>query len=94
MTMNTPSSEILLRLLFILHRAWIEARMLAQREAWGQLYDLTDAIETLPAAITRWTEQELEATRFNLIAYETKYPENPFQYSQYLDLTSPPPPPF
>jgi hypothetical protein len=92
--MNTPQPELLLRLLFILHRGWIEARMLAQRQAWQQLYDLTDALEPLPAAITRWNDDELNATRFNLTTYETKHNENAFKYSQYLDLTAPPPPPF
>lgn len=92
--MNTPDPTLLLRLLFILHRGWTEARLLAQGQRWQQLYDLTDALETLPAALTRWSDEELNATRFNLHAYEIKYPENPFQYSQYLDLTAPPPPPF
>lgn len=92
--MNPLDPELLIRLLFILHRGWIEARLLSQRQAWQQLYDLTDALEPLPAAISRWNDQELEATRFNLNAYEKKYPENTFKYSQYLDLTSPPPPSF
>ncbi len=92
--MNNPDPILLLRLLFILHRGWIEARLLAQGQHWQQLYDLTDALEPLPAALTRWNDEELEATRFNLTAYETKYLETTFQYSQYLDLTAPPPPPF
>lgn len=92
--MNNPSSELLLRLLFILHRGWIEARLLAQGQRWQQLYDLTDALEPLPAALTRWNDDELDATRFNLTAYETKYPDTTFQYVRYLDLTAPPPPSF
>jgi len=92
--MNTPDPLLLLRLLFILHRGWIEARLLAQRQQWQQLYDLTDALEPIPAAITRWNENELAASKFNLIAYETKYHKNAFQYSQYLDLNAPEPPPF
>lgn len=92
--MNNPDPILLLRLLFILHRGWIEARLLTQSQRWQQLYDLTDALEPLPAALTRWNDDELDATRFNLIAYETKYPENTFHYSNYLNLTTPPPPSF
>lgn len=92
--MNTPDPILLLRLLFILHRGWVEARLLAQGQQWQQLYDLTDALEPLPAALTRWNDDELDATRFNLTAYETKYPENTFHYSHYLNLTTPPPPSF
>jgi len=92
--MNTPDATLLLRLLFILHRGWIEARMLTQGQRWQQLYDLTDALEPLPAAMTRWNDDELNATRSNLNAYETKYNESAFKYSQYLDLTAPSPPPF
>lgn len=92
--MNNPDAKLLLRLLFILHRGWIEARLLAQGQRWQQLYDLTDTLEPLPAAISRWSEDELAATRLNLVTYEAKYPENSFEYSRYLDLTSPEPPPF
>ena len=93
MTMNNLDNNLLLRLLYILHRGWVEARLLAQGHRWQQLYDLTDTLELLPSAITRWTPKELQATRENLVAYETRYPES-FQYSHHLDLDSPPPPPF
>jgi len=92
--MNTPDPLLLLRLLFILHRGWIEARMLSQRQQWQQLYDLTDALEPIAASITRWNDDELQTTRTNLIAYETKHSGNSFQYSQYLDRNAPEPPPF
>jgi hypothetical protein len=93
MIMDNLDNKLLLRLLFILHRGWVEARMLTQGQRWQQLYDLTDTLELLPSAITRWTPDELQATRENLVAYETKYPEA-FKYAQHLDLNSPPPPPF
>lgn len=93
MNMNNFDKGLLMRLLFILHRGWIEARLLAQGQRWQQLYDLADALELLPSAIAKWTTEELQAVRNNIIKYEKKYPES-FQYSQYFDLNAPPPPPF
>ena len=91
--MDNLDKNLLLRLLFILHRGWVEARLLAQGQQWQQLYDLSDTLELLPSAMSHWTPEELQTTRANLTAYESKYP-NAFQYSRYLDLNADPPPPF
>lgn len=92
--METPDSEIKLRLLFVLHRAWVEARLLAQEKACDQLYDLAEAVEPIPASLSRWDEQDIEILKFNLSVYESKYPSSNFRYIEYLDLTKPSPPTF
>lgn len=62
------------RLLFILHRARVEARLLAQAGKMQQVHDLADALEPLPAWLASWKDEYLEATRLNLKTYTARYP--------------------
>jgi hypothetical protein len=86
--MTTPVN-IERRLLFILHRALVEARLLAQAGNTQQVHDLADALEPLPGWIASWKDEYLEATRSNLETYAVKYP-NAFGYLDFIDKYDPP----
>jgi hypothetical protein len=77
------------RLLFILHRGLVEARLLAQAGRTQQIFDLADALEPLPGWMASWNDEHLDATRLNLQAYATKYPDA-FRYIDYVDMCEPP----
>lgn len=85
----TIPSDIQRRLLFILHRALVEARLLAQAGKTQQVHDLTDAVEPLPGWMAAWKDEYLEAVRFNLETYLTKYPDA-FGYLDFIDKYEPP----
>jgi hypothetical protein len=74
------------RLLFILHRGLVEARLLAQAKSDQQLFNLADALESIPSYIDNWEDSHLEIIRFNLKAYRDKYPSPSFDYLRYLDI--------
>jgi len=78
--------ELQRRLLFILHRGLVEARLLAQAKKHQQLFDLTDALESLPSYMDNWEERHLETIRFNLENYRKKHPSSSFDYLRYLDI--------
>jgi hypothetical protein len=82
--------ELQRRLLFILHRGLVEARLLAQAKKHQQLFDLADALEPIPGYMDRWEEQHLKAIRFNLKTYREKHPSSSFDYLRYLDVDPPP----
>jgi len=82
--------ELERRLLLILHRGWVEARLLAQGQKHQQLFDLADALEPVPGYMDRWEEEHLEAIRFNLKTYRQKHPGSSFDYLRYLDVDPPP----
>jgi hypothetical protein len=82
--------ELRRRLLFILHRGLVEARLLAQAQKHQQLFDLADALEPLPGYMDGWEGQYLKAIRFNLETYQGKYPGLSFDYLRYLDVDPPP----
>lgn len=86
--MTTPTS-IEQRLLFILHRALVEARLLAQAGKSQQVHDLADAMEPLPGLIASWKDEYLEAARSNLETYAAKYPDA-FGYLDFIDKYDPP----
>jgi len=90
--MTEPNTETKKRLLFILHRAWVEARELAGMKKSEQLYDLADAVHPIPAYMSRWRPEDLEAIRFNLKTYCEKYPDSAkrSQYMEFLDQWQPP----
>lgn len=88
--MNTPESDILLRLLFILHRGWVETRLLASGQNFQQIFDLADALEIIPPALSHWTEGDLETIRVSLETYSRKYPNSTFNYADYLEKLQPP----
>ena len=78
--------ELQRRLLFILHRGLVEARLVAQAKEHEQLFDLADALESLPSYMDHWDERNLETIRFNLRKYREKYPSPSFDYLRYLDV--------
>jgi hypothetical protein len=77
--------ELQRRFLFILHRGLVEARLLAQAKKHEQLFDLADALESLPSYMANWEDRHLEVIRFNLENYRKKYPSPSFDYLRYLD---------
>jgi hypothetical protein len=82
--------ELKRRLLFILHRGLVEARLHAQAKKHQQLFDLADALEPIPGYIDRREEQHLKAVRFNLKTYQEKHPDSSFDYLRHLDIDPPP----
>jgi hypothetical protein len=74
------------RLLFILHRGLVEARLLAQGKKIEQLFDLADALEIIPGHANRWDDRSLEVVRFSLKKYRDKYPSPSFDYLRYFDV--------
>lgn len=84
-----PPPDLERRLLFILHRGLVEARLLAQSGNNQQLVDLADAMEPIPGWMASWEPEHLEQVRFNLETYATKYP-NAFDHISYIDKYDPP----
>lgn len=85
----TNANQIQRRLLFILHRAWVEARLLAQSGESQQLYDLADAMEPIPRWLAAWKDENLSEAEANLESYRRKYPHS-FAYSDYIARYDPP----
>jgi hypothetical protein len=77
--------EVLLRLLFILHRGFVEARNLGYAGRSEQIAELADAMEVLPGELLKWDERSMELVRFALKNYEDKFPGCRYDYSPYLD---------
>jgi hypothetical protein len=88
--MTVLDDELKRRLLFILKRGLIEARLLAQAKRTQQICDLSDGLEQLPSWLNAWDEQHLEELRSNLETYRNKYPDS-FSYLDFLDRYEPPP---
>jgi len=90
--MIEPNTDLRKRLLFILHRGWVEARELAGLKESEQLYDLADALHEIPAYMTRWRAEDLEELRLNLKTYCDKHPNSGkrYQYLEFLDQFEPP----
>ena len=82
--------ELQWRLLFIMHRGFVEARLLAQAQKYQQIFDLADALEPIPSYMYRWEDQHLEAIRFNLRTYQNKHPNSSFDYLRHLEHDPPP----
>lgn len=80
-TLAPSPTELRHRLLFILHRGWVEARMLAQGERHQQLYELADALEILPGCLETLDPETLDIIREELTRYETKYRPSCFEYT-------------
>ncbi len=76
---------MLLRLLFILHRGFVEARNLGYAGRSEQIAELADAMEVLPSEILKWDDRSMELVRFLLKNYEDKFPGLRYDYSPYLD---------
>ena len=73
------------KVLFILHRGWVEARLLALADRTVQLYELADALEPVPGYLLRQPGDCLELLRLNLSVYENKYQGRCFEYLAILD---------
>ena len=73
------------RLLHILHRAFVQARNLAQGGDCRQLYELADTFEVLPELMTQWDEKTLSQVRGILAEYEAGHPRCGYEYLSLLD---------
>ena len=88
--MLEPPDELKRRLLYILHRGLVEARLLAQAGQTQQLHDLADCLESIPAYMSRWREEDVEIIKASLETYRNKYPGNRFNHWEFLDRYVPP----
>jgi hypothetical protein len=61
------------RLLYIVHRGFVEARLLALGQRYQQLFDLTDALENFTSYVDHWEDDHLQLIRLNLKTYQEKY---------------------
>ena len=77
--------ELARRLLYIIHRGFVEARLLALGACHQQLFDLADALENFSSYVDNWDDEYLELIRFNLRTYQDKYPGLTFDYQANLD---------
>lgn len=60
---NLAPPLVQVRLLRILHRAFVQARNLARGGDGQQLYDLADTFELLPEMMAQWDETTLDRIR-------------------------------
>jgi hypothetical protein len=77
--------ELVRRLLYIIHRGFVEARLLALGERHQQLFDLADALENFSSYVDHWEDDHLDMIRFNLKTYQDKYPGVSFDYLANLE---------
>ncbi len=87
--MKEPPDDIKLRLLFILHRGFVEARLLAGANRNKQVFDLADALELIPGMLKDWHDGDLEKIRFLLKTYQDKYPGWGFNFLARLSDQDP-----
>jgi hypothetical protein len=78
--MKEPPDDIELRLLFILHRGLVEARLLAGANKSKQVSDLADALELIPGMLKDWHDDDLDQVRLLLKTYQDKYPVDGFNF--------------
>ena len=78
--MKEPPDDIKLRLLFILHRGFVEVRLLAQANKDQQVFDLADALELIPGMLKNWKNEDFERVRVLLKTYQNKYPAKGFDF--------------
>jgi hypothetical protein len=87
--MIEPPSEMKLRLLFILHRGFVEARLLSAAGKASQVFDLADALELIPGMLKDWKVGDLDRIRDLLRVYQDKYPIGGFDFTARLDDANP-----
>jgi hypothetical protein len=87
--MKEPPEDIKLRLLFILHRGFVEARLLAGGGKSKQIFDLADALELIPSMLKNWQEGDWEQVHSMLKTYQEKYPVGGFDFLSRLSDQSP-----
>jgi hypothetical protein len=82
--MNTTEQELRKRLLYILHRGFVEVRNLALAAGQEQIADLADVMEYLPRFVDKCTEEDLQIIRDELKKYHDKY-RSGYDYPAHLD---------
>ncbi len=82
--------KMLKRILNVLHLGLVEARLLAQRDASTQLFDLMDALEPVPHYLSKWADENIDRIRSDLATYTQKYGRRPFDYPVLVDQDEPP----
>jgi hypothetical protein len=87
--MKEPPEDIKLRLLFILHRGFVETRLLAGADKSKQVFDLADALELIPGMLKNWNDGDLEQVRSLLKTYQDKYPKGGFDFLTRLSDQNP-----
>lgn len=82
---NLAPAEVQARLLYVLHRAFVEARNLALQGDRQELYDLADTFEVVPALMACWDETTLGRIRSILAGYQSAHPRSGYEYVSLLD---------
>jgi hypothetical protein len=82
------SDSIRQRLLFILHRGWVEARLLAMKGDNKQAEALADMLEIVPAIIAFNKDDDLAMLRQSFAEYSAKFASR-FDYHVLLDTEAP-----
>ncbi len=73
------------RLLYVLHRAFVQARNLALAGDSRLLYELADTFEILPELMTQWDETTLTKVRNILAEYQTAHPDSGYDYLSLIN---------
>lgn len=76
------------RLLYILHRGWVEARLLAMKGDNKQAEELADMLEIVPSIIAFDKIEDLVLLRQSFQDYSAKFASR-FDYSALLDSDPP-----
>jgi hypothetical protein len=82
--MTTTEQELQKRLLYILHRGFVEVRNLALAAGQEQIADLADVMEFIPRFVEKCSEENLELIRLELKKYQEKY-RSGYNYPAHLD---------
>src|SRR6266496_907726 len=82
---NLAPADVQARLLRVLHRAFVQARNLAQKGDCQQLYGLADTFELLPELMAHWNETTLGRIRNILAEYDSDHPQSGYEYLSLLD---------
>jgi len=82
-----PIPEMMFRkICYILHRAFVQSRMLAGANRNEQAHDLADAFEVVPGCLPNWNDESLALVRSYIEPYQTKYGPSTFDYLAILDM--------
>src|SRR5262249_14356523 len=74
-----------IRLLNVIHLAFVHVRNLALKGDCQQVGDLADTFEILPELMTTWDESTLGRIRALLADYESSHPQSGYEYLSMLD---------
>ena len=82
------------RLLYVLHRGCVEARLLAMGNQNEQIAFLMDILELIPGCMNETHSDEkksyIEIIRQAFYEYKIKFPTSNFDYIRFLDIDDPP----